>query len=69
MLKAFIFLADQTGLTTTTGSNTLSPGTAGTPCPTNPCLNGASCYLVAGNGFACNCTAGFSGLLCDIPSN
>ena len=66
-LDVCIFLVDPTGITT--ASSTLSPGTAGAPCPTNPCLNAAACYLVTGGGFVCNCIAGFSGLLCDIPGS
>lgn len=66
VLRVFLPLVDQT---TTIGSSTLSPGTAGAPCPTNPCLNGATCSLVTGGGFICNCIAGFSGLLCDIPGS
>lgn len=49
------------------GISTTSP-TGTTPCPTNPCLNGAACYIVSGGGFRCACTPGYTGLLCDAPA-
>ena len=37
-------------------------------CGTNPCANGASCQVVPGGGFVCNCRPGFVGSLCDVTS-
>ena len=34
-------------------------------CPKNPCLNGATCYLISGGGLRCACRSGYTGLLCD----
>ena len=34
-------------------------------CPTNPCSNGATCYLISGGGLRCACRSGYTGLLCD----
>jgi hypothetical protein len=68
----FIFLADPSVTTPGPGVITTTSGTSGasgTPCPTNPCLNGAACYLIAGGGFICNCAQGYAGLLCDAISN
>ncbi len=58
-----ISLVDATGVTTTAGTvaTTSAPSSSETPCPTNPCLNGAACYLLAGAGFVCTCAAGYTG--------
>ena len=66
------FVADGSVTTPPTGVTTTTSGTgtgSGVPCAVNPCLNGAACYLIAGGGFICNCTQGFTGLLCDAISN
>ncbi len=73
ILYANFFLVDPSVTTpgpgTTTSSSVIPSG--GIPCPanTNPCLNGAACYLVAGGGFICNCTAGYTGFLCETIGN
>ncbi|XP_070533401.1 uncharacterized protein [Ptychodera flava] len=36
-----------------------------TPCMENPCLNGATCYVVS-NSSSCVCDAGFTGQNCEI---
>ena len=36
------------------------------PCASNPCLNGGSCYKY-GNSFVCACTQYYAGLTCDTP--
>jgi len=73
ILYVNFFLADPSVTTpgpgTTTSSSVIPSG--GIPCPanTNPCLNGAACYLIAGGGFFCDCTAGYTGPLCDAIGN
>jgi hypothetical protein len=54
---------DPTGVTNTT----LSP--IGATCSVNPCQNGGVCSVIGGGGFICNCTAGFTGLLCETAGN
>jgi hypothetical protein len=32
-------------------------------------MNGATCSLIIGGGFICNCAPGYTGLTCEVPSN
>ena len=37
-----------------------------TACSSNPCENGATCNVGAGDTFTCQCPSGFSGFRCEI---
>ena len=37
-------------------------------CEPNPCQNSGSC-IASGDSFVCNCTDGFTGELCEIPTD
>ncbi|CAG00464.1 unnamed protein product, partial [Tetraodon nigroviridis] len=36
------------------------------PCVSQPCLNGAMCSSLPSGGFACSCSAGFTGARCEV---
>ena len=37
-------------------------------CESNPCLNSRVC-IASGDSFVCNCTDGFAGEFCEIPTD